>query len=300
MKAVPLENQTMLRSFISKSLLYLVVCLIWHAGALYAQDDSPSICDCAKYAKTDPQLLSRCEQKFDYNSMTNYERLGVEGMIKACNDPEICDCANLGVNDSIISRACAEKYNEDSLDEDEYADYLETKKSCIKYSNKPPLKTICDCLEPHDKDDIEFSKCKGIWNISNLSSEERQKFVSEITGCIDHKDDPDYTLSLCDCLNTSDDDLEFKERCIKKFDLNAMTDEQITIYKAEIKDCHLYSSGASEFEIICDCIKQERETGSMSAKCESTLKGLEDKYKNLSPEDMKEFVERLMECLGGL
>ncbi len=299
---MPLENLTMLKSYISKGYLLLVSCLLFSQFELNAQDqvddNGPSICDCAKYAKTDPLLLSRCEQKFDYNILTSYERLEVERMMTSCLDPDVCDCANLGVNDSIIAKSCSIKYNQDSLSEKAYEDYLEEKSECIEQSNKPPLKTICECLEPHDAKDYAYEHCKGIWDISSLSPKERKKFVAEITGCIENKDDPNFTLSLCDCMNAPKDDLDLKERCIEKFDLNSMSSEQIASYREETKNCNVYSGGGSEIEIICDCIKEEQETGRMSGKCENILKNLEEKYKNKSPEEMKEFIEQLMDCIG--
>jgi hypothetical protein len=230
--------------------------------------------------------------------MSSYERIDVENAIYACAHPEICDCANLGANDTIIAQACLETYNTDSLDEKEYENYLEEKKECIQRSNKPPLKTICECLEPHTEDDIDYDHCKGIWDITSLSKEERQKFVAEVSGCMNNTDNPNYTLSLCDCLNAPGQDMAFKERCIQKFDMNNMSDDQILAYKEETKDCSIYQRGGNDIEIICDCIKEERDTGKMSSRCEDVLQNLEEKYKNRSPEEMQELVQKLMDCLG--
>ena len=275
--------------------------LLLPAGAL-AQTDStenagPTICDCAKHAKDDPQLLSQCEQKYDYNLMSDYEREQFEEKISACDDPEVCDCINRSAKDAYLKKSCDKKFNPDTMTEKELESYNRDKDRCYVKPEKPSLKLICECVNGDLEKDGLDDKCKDVWNLSNLTKEERMLFVEEVTACIENKDDPDFTLTLCDCLDAGEEEYELMERCVNKFDLNEMSDSTLTDLKDKLDDCDLDLTYGDDVSLACDCFKESPQVEEMSSKCQALLKRLEQKFMNASPTEREAFVQKLMECL---
>ena len=279
-----------LRSFLRIKLLTLLITTVVTG---FGQDNTgPSICECVKYAKNDPQLLSRCDQRYDYNRMTSYERYAFEQKVVACTSPEVCDCVERSEKDPVLKVVCDSLFDPDQMSEAELTEYDRDKEGCYIAPERPDLKTLCDCVNGTAESE---SSCTDIWNISHLTHEERQLFVDDITACLAHEDDPDFTLSVCDCLSAEEDDYELKERCIRKFDLKTLSAQDIEQLKADMGDCDYI--GGDEIEQICKCLRDERETGEMSGPCVKLLGQLEQKYATKSPEEMQAFIERLMECL---
>lgn len=291
----------MFRSFISKCILY--TCFIAFPISLVAQAENdtirytgPSICECVKLAKDDPQLLSRCQQKYDYNTMSSFQRSSFEAKIKACYTPEICDCEERALYDEELKKVCDTTFNLTKMDSTELEIHNSLRKDCfVNKIEKPPLRLICECVN-QDESDIGSTNCDDIWDITNLTNQERQQFVKEITQCIEHKDDPDFTLTICECINASEDDFDLKKRCIQKFDINTLTVSEIKHLKSEMGDCSIQSG--NDLDLICDCLKEERLSGKMSEACVKSLAGLEKKYASKSKAEMEEFVKQLLDCLS--
>lgn len=302
MKAVPLENLKMFQSYTNKWLLALLI-IVLQSSPVFAQDESdtvrytgPSICECVKLAKEDRQLLSQCDQKYDYNAMSSFQRSAFEEKIKACTNPAVCDCEERSKIDAELKKVCDTTFILAEMDSVELADYNEQKEDCfIQKIEKPSLKTICECVN-QDESDIQNSNCDDIWDITKLTNQERQAFVSEISQCIEHKNDPNFTLTVCECIRADKNDLELKKRCISKFDINSLSSEEITRLKSDMGDCSLQSG--NDLELICSCLKEERTTGKMSESCLKNLAGLEKKYESKSKAEMEAFLKQLLDCLS--
>lgn len=288
----------MLKYSISKPLFFVVCFLstLFASGQTESSSDAPSICDCKANSYKDSLLLERCELAYNYNEMTSAQRYNFEQKLKACDDPSPCDCETRAKDDAYLKATCEEVFDTTKMSEKELDLYLKEIKACTVIPDKPSLKEICECVNADD--DEQKGYCKDIWNLTKLSKDDRLLFIEEMQACKEHKDDPDFTLSICDCLDARDDDYELKERCITKFNINELSAVDIEKLRADSKNCNIMRSGGDEFDQICSCLKEEQANGEMSGKCIEFLASLEDKYTSMPPDELQAFYERLLECMG--
>lgn len=285
--------------FSTSKAIYFLLCLVGSLNA-YTQtesnSDAPSICDCKANSYKDTLLLERCELAYNYNEMTSAQRYNFEQKLQSCDDPSPCDCITRAEEDHYLKIRCDEVFDTTDMSQKELELYLKEINACTIIPDKPSLKEICECV--NSEEDDQKSYCKEIWNLTKLSADDRALFIDEMQACIEHKDDPDFTLSICDCLDARHDDYELKERCITKFNINELNSEEIERLRAESKNCNVMRSGGDEFDQICACLKEEQANGQMSGKCMDFLASIEQKYTSMPPEELQAFYERLLECMG--
>lgn len=171
--------------------------------------------------------------------------------------------------------------------------YHNEKANCIQ-EDGPSHREICACLNDPDVQDSE--ECKELFDLSTRSEDERDAFMSMVNECIEHKDDPGFFLTICDCMRYDSSDPEKMEACLKKFSPRNLTSGDLAALREEYGECldlwSLLYNGT-----ICDCIKTFQREG-FSEECEKLFEELTPQVEALPDDERERFLMELEGCIS--
>ena len=264
--------------------------------------DNITLCQCYKYSSQNEELRKLCDAKWDYNAMDAYSRMSFKRELEVCEDPSVCDCKKLSEKDSALNEICKIEHDTTKMDEDELYEYHRDYDNCIVIARtEKSLDQFCKCINSDMIEKDEFRNCLGFYDLSELTDSARTAFMEKTKGCIDNKDDENYALTICQCINAPKSNTELKQRCITKFNIDSLTQEELKELQNEAQDCEQVVGGnGNTIAEVCECIHQMEGGGMPSEHCMKLMQKWEGIFKSATPEERAIIMQQIMDCAGDI
>jgi len=242
----------------------------------------PTICDCVKKQYRNKDQKNICDKKFDYDFMSEEDQKDFDARSEICRNPSICDCALADMKDRGLVKSCDNEYRKSWHSDEERADYLVQMKECTESDLSYPKLiakankelSICDCINLNGYDYKQQQKCnKKFFNDDELTEKEIEANNTLLQECITNNQfsiDP----TLCECLQFSETDDEFKKACAYKFNTSEMTPEELVDFEKANELCNDLNF-YRRLNTLVDSIK-EIEGDSLDDSFDETTGGLRD------------------------
>ena len=250
----------------------------------------PSICDCAKADMNDKSFIKKCDQQFNSDHLSERRRNEIREDLEACltdtilseeeeeEELYICDCINI-TPASELFESCERTFFNDSLSDSLQSIYGKKMQECIEDKKYSIEVSLCDCIRLKDDKEVQ-QKCNEVYNPKNMDSTELKHHETNVRICIENEalspyfDTTSLTyISICSCLDPKDLTNEEKLDCLKLYDPDNFTPEQIQFLKSKAQRCFDQSS----FNLTpCDCLFRGEDLNEQEEKqCEEILNNLD-------------------------
>ncbi len=262
----------------------------------YPVYNEPTICDCYQANWKNKAQKKICSLNYDYDFMSEDEKINYDKKLEQCKNPSICDCANASPTNKGMLKSCDEKYNYKGIS-------IERLKENVKLLAECPQKkeadfSICNCLNTRDIKTLE--KCNTLFFGDSISSEQQQINNNLLTKCLTNKD-YDIEVSTCDCALFSEEDAEYKKKCDEKIEDLRTNKRALTAYLYSLKVCretalmnkYLTKKNIEEEDLeysICKC-NEERLDKKTVEKCNTIWN-----YKAMTKKEQIAFSNTVKRC----
>ncbi|MFT7614634.1 MAG: hypothetical protein ACI9J3_003617 [Parvicellaceae bacterium] len=207
--------------------------------------NDPTICDCVKKEYRNDDQKNICDKKYDYDFMSEEEQNEFNAHAQICRNPSLCDCAFADMKDRGLVKSCDNEYRRSWHSEIQRAEYLKEMKACTESDLSYPKLiakankelNICDCINIGSYAYKQQQECnEKFFDEENLTEKEIETNNILLQECITNNQfsiDP----TLCECLEFSKSDDEFKKACAFKFNTNEMTPEELVDFEKANELC---------------------------------------------------------------